>query len=102
MTNKKFGGKPFEQLLLSRKEELLDFKEEIICEVINRISTIPRDEEQYTSKQICTIYNISSSTLERHVRCGLKFKNTGKKTKRIFTKIEFENYFKKQNHGRRN
>lgn len=97
MTNEKFKEKPFE---LSRKEELLELKEEIICEVINRISKIPRDEEQHTSKQICTIYNISSSTLERYVRNGLKFRNTGKKTKRLFTKVEYENYLKKQNYGK--
>ncbi|MFE3849207.1 helix-turn-helix domain-containing protein [Flavobacterium sp. LB3P45] len=101
MTNEKFAGKPSEQLHLSRKEELLELKEEIICEVINRISKLPKDEEQHTSKQICTIYNISSSTLERFVRSGLKFRNTGKKTKRLFTKAEFENYLKKQNYGRR-
>jgi hypothetical protein len=102
MTKEKFAKKPLEQLLLLRKEELIELKEEIICEVINRISKLPKEEEeQHTSKQICTIYNISSSTLERHVRNGLKFRNTGKKTKRLFTKAEFENYLKKQNYGRR-
>jgi hypothetical protein len=81
--------------------KLAELKEQIVAEAIERISNVNQEEIQYTSKQICTAYNISSSTLERYVRNGLKFKNTGKKTKRIFTKNEFENYLKKQNHGRR-
>jgi len=54
------------------------------------------DCEVYTSKEICYKYNISSSTLERWIRKGLKYKSTGKKTKRIFTDKDVEFFLTKR------
>jgi hypothetical protein len=97
MISKEAKRKVFEYILLLRQEKL---KEQIIEEILSKIPNLNKEESQFTSKQICTIYKISTSTLERYVRNGLKFRNTGKNTKRLFTKDEFENYLKKQNYGR--
>lgn len=100
MENFKADEKVLEYILLSRKEKIEELKDEIINEVVNRIKELNQDELQFTSKQICKIYNISTSTLERYVRSGLKFKNSGKRTKRLFTKDDFEKFLNKKNYGR--
>lgn len=90
--------KNYHHLLIALKEEII---QELEKKFISSEIKIDNLDKPMTSKETCNHYNISSSTLERYVRSGLKFKNTGKKTKRIFTKNEFENFLNKQNYGRR-
>lgn len=81
---------------------LFVLKEDIMQELEQKsnVSGIEIDdwEKPMTSKEACSYYKISASTLERYVRKGLKYSNSGKGTKRLFTKKQIENYLKKKNH----
>lgn len=94
MKNSK-DDKLFDFLILKRKKKIEKIKLEIIYAVLEKIGQLENDEVFYTSKEVCTTYKISASTLERHIRKGLKFTNSGIKTKRIFTKSEVNKYFAK-------
>lgn len=50
------------------------------------------DDLPMTSKEICSHFKISPSTLERYVRQGLKFSSTKKNAKRLFTKRQFNHF----------
>ena len=78
---------------------LIILKEEIMQELQRSfITPTPNDEldKIMTSKEVCVYYQISSSTLERYIRKGLKFHSSGNRTKRIFKKSEVEVYFTKK------
>lgn len=68
-------------------------------ELVNRIAErvfemqneeAKKDSELHTAKEICIIYKISPATLERWIRRGLKYENTGVKSKRYFTQKNIE------------
>ena len=73
-----------------------DVKKAVIEEITQ--SLIPGEfvsehlDTPMTSKEICNYYKISSSTLERYTRQGLKFQRKKKNCKRFFTKREFNNF----------
>lgn len=83
---------------------LIVIKDEIKQELEQKFGTseVNADDlsKPMTSKEVCAYYKISPSTLERYVRNGLKHRSSGKNTKRLFTKKEFENYLKNKNHGK--
>lgn len=72
------------------EEKFLKLKEELIQE--NEITN-----EYLTAKDVCKIFHISSSTLERHVRNGLKYSSNGKGCKRLFNKIDIKNFITQRN-----
>ena len=86
--------KLMDYFILKRKKKLEIFKEQIINELLERLAILEHQETNFTAREVCELYKISASTLERHVRKGLKFKSSGAKTKRIFSKSEVELYFK--------
>ena len=83
------------------QKELVQFmKNEIKKQVQDEIkkSNVPNDEF-LTANQVCEIFKISLSTLERYVRDGLKFSSKAKGCKRLFKRSEVET-FKKIKNGR--
>ena len=50
----------------------------------------------YTSKEICEIFKISSSTLDRWILKGLVCKCNGRKTKRLFTVNDVNDFINKK------
>lgn len=79
---------------ISTFDELIDLVADRVAKKLNE--TPKQESEFYTSKEICKIYRISSTTLERMIRSGLKFESKGAKTKRLFTKKDFENFKNKK------
>lgn len=68
----------------------IDSVEDFIDRVARRVIELQKESREkanklYTAKEICDIYRISPATLERWIRVGLKYENTGSKTKRLFT-----------------
>lgn len=49
-------------------------------------------KEYLTKKEVCQIYKICPTTLERYIRDGLKVYSTGKYTSRKFLKAELDDY----------
>lgn len=93
-----------DKLMKANLEEIYNhllfvLKEDIMQELEQKINVskieIDGGEKPMTSKEVCVHYKISASTLERYVRKGLKYSNSGKGTKRLFTKKQIEQ-FKKQ------
>lgn len=75
-----------------REKILPDLVDELSYTVLNKISASERDEKLLSSREVCETFNISPSTLERWIRQGLKFRNTGKRTKRQFLIKEVEKF----------
>lgn len=50
-------------------------------------------KEYLTPKEVCEIYKISPSSLERYIRDGLTVYSTGKYGNRKFLKSELDEYF---------
>lgn len=78
----------FELDEINSANELIDRIAERVFEMQNEATN--KESEFYTSKQICTIYKISSTTLERWIRSGLQYQSAGAKSKRLFTKKNVE------------
>lgn len=72
------------------EEKFLKLKEELIQE--NEITN-----EYLTAKDVCKIFKISSTTLERYVRSGLKYSSSGKGCKRLFNKTDVKNFINQRN-----
>lgn len=70
------------------ENELIDRIAERVMEMQNEVAK--KESELHTSKEICIIYKISPATLERWIRKGLKYENTGAKSKRYFTRKNIE------------
>ena len=60
------------------------------------------DDEYFTKKEVCSIYKISETTLERYVRNGLEYSSKSIGCSRKFKKSNVENFInlKTKNHGR--
>lgn len=84
----------YEHLLVNIKDDVMQELELKFLELEIKNEKL---EKPMTSKEICQHYKISSSTLERYIRNGLKFKNSGKKSKRLFTKNDFNNFLNERN-----
>src|SRR5690554_4574300 len=72
------------------EEKFLKLKEELIQE--NEITN-----EYLTAKDVCKVFKISSTTLERYVRSGLKYSSSGKGCKRLFNKTDVRNFITQRN-----
>ncbi len=72
------------------EEKFLKLKEELIKE--NEITN-----EYLTAKDVCKVFKISSTTLERYARSGLKYSSSGKGCKRLFNKTDVKNFITQRN-----
>ena len=104
MSNTKIDKIIEKDLLLS----LDNGKLKLICKILKQFSksdlkfalknleakkdSLSSEEVFYTSKEICGIFKISPSTLERNIRKGLKCYNNGTKTKRLFTITDYKKF----------
>ncbi|UOX32373.1 helix-turn-helix domain-containing protein [Flavobacterium sediminilitoris] len=81
------------------KLEIQKLREELIKELNLK-------KEYLTKNEVCQIYKISPTTLERYIRDGLKVYSTGKYTSRKFLKAELDDYLEyraklnRRNYGR--
>jgi|SRR5690606_12439232 len=79
-----------QEIQVKIEEKFLQLKEELIRE--KEITN-----EYLTAKDVCKIFKISSTTLERYVRSGLKYSSSGKGCKRLFNKTDVKNFITQRN-----
>lgn len=73
-------------------EEISKLREEIL-------KLIGEKKEYLTKIEVCEIYKMGSSTLERYIQKGLPYSSTGKGCNRLFKRSDVEK-FKKIKNGR--
>jgi hypothetical protein len=89
----------FGYLIHKMKNELIrESIDEIKNEMRNEQLIQTDDEVFYTSKEVCKIYKISASTLNRYVNNGLQYQSGGYKCKRLFNKNLINKYLNQRNH----
>lgn len=83
--------------LISIEEKIT---EEVTNRVLERIGNDIANDRIYDASEICKVNKITIATLNRWVKNGLRYTNTGKRTKRFFTIQDIEKY-KKENKTKR-
>lgn len=78
--------------LHSIKEEIA---EEVTKKVLESLDISNSKDKIYSAIEICEISKIAISTLNRWAADGLRYTNTGKRTKRFFTIEDIEIYKRK-------
>ena len=108
MNNSNFDGNFTEQLLnsilidsvkkhfgtegINSVDDFIDRIARKVIEIQNESSV--KTKKRFTKSEICEMYRISPATLERWIRAGLKYENTGSRTTRYFTIENIENFKK--------
>ena len=78
--------------IMLQKELKKFISETIKTEIQNELKQVKLTNELLTVEEVCKIYRVSKSSIERYVRDGLKFSSTAKGCKRLFKKTDVENY----------
>ena len=82
-------------LFESLKKETLREMEQKVQQMLKETERRKSNKESLlTADEVIVKYKISKSTLERHVRNGLKYSSRGKGFKRMFSIEDIESFFK--------